>query len=134
MKDLTAQARLLADRVSALSTAVETLDRRTNRGEKVVVAVVAALALTIILSVTVAIVLFQLQDNSERIAAAQEREAHTRQDALCPLYGLILGSFNPDSRPEGPAREQYIHQFDVMRQAYAALDCSGPLVPPATRR
>lgn len=134
MKDLTAQARVLADRVGALSTAVEQLDRRTNRSEKVVIAVIIGLLLDLVLSVTVAVVLLQLRDNDAQIAATQEREQHTRQDALCPLYSLILGSYNPESRPEGPARQTYIDQFKVMREAYDALDCTAPLIPPAIRR
>lgn len=134
MKDLTAQAKVLADRVGGLSLAVEHLDRRTIRSEKVVAAVVVGLLLDLVLSVVVAVVLVQLNNSNAEITATQLREQHTRQDALCPLYSLILGSYRPESRPEGPDRQAYIDQFKVMREAYAALDCQTPLVPPPIRR
>jgi hypothetical protein len=131
---LTERAKVLADRVGALSDAVEHLDQRTNRGEKAVIGVVAGLVLSVALSVIVGIVLVKQQTITDQISVTQEREAHTRQDALCPLYSLILGSYNPNSRPEGDARQAYIDQFKVMRQAYDALDCTAPLVPPPTPR
>lgn len=134
---LAEQAKILADRVSALSTAVDKLDRRTGRSEKTVALVVFGLLLDLALSLTVGIVLFQLNAANNEIRATQAREAQTRQEALCPLYGLILGSYNPNSRPEGEARDKYVQQFDIMRTAYAALDCTGPagdLVPPRTPR
>jgi len=126
------QAKVLADRVGALSDAVEHLDRRTNRGERAVIWMAAGLGLVLILSIIVGIGFIQLRDNTVTVTDIQAREEHTRQDALCPLYSLILGSYRPESRPEGDARQTYIDQFKVMRQAYAALDCTTPLVPPAT--
>jgi hypothetical protein len=134
MKDLTAQAKVLADRVGALSEAVEHLDHRTNRGERAVIGVAAGLVLVLILSVAVGIGFIRINSTTDSVAEVQAREARTRQEALCPLYSLILGSFNPSSRPEGDAREKYIQQFEIMRTAYATLDCTGPLVPPATPR
>lgn len=131
---LAEQARVLADRVGGLSTAVEQLDRRTNRSEKIVFGVILGLILDLVLSVIVGFVLLELQANSEAVAATQEREIHTRQDSLCPLYSLILGTYNPNTRAEGADRQAYIDQFKVMRQAYDALDCTSPLVPPAIPR
>lgn len=133
MKDLTAQAKVLADRVGALSVAVEKLDERSTRNERIAVGVMAGLVLCLILTSAVVFVLVQLQDNNRRIEAVIDRELQTRQDALCPLYSLILGNYNPESRPEGEARDRYNEQFEVMRGAYQALDCQQPLVPPATR-
>jgi hypothetical protein len=128
------QAKVLADRVGGLSAAVEQLDRRTNRSERVVIVVTIVLALTIITAIALGVAFIQLRANAEDVAVTQAREARTRQEALCPLYSLILGNFNPESRPEGPDREKYIEQFDVMRRAHRALDCAGPLVPPPLRR
>lgn len=132
--DLIEQARILADRVGALSTAVDQLDRRAGRSEKVVVAVVAGLLLDLILSVVVALVLVQLGTANEHILATQAREAQTRQEVLCPFYSLVLGTYNPNTRAEGPDRDEYIRQFDVMRRSHKALDCQGPLIPPAAPR
>lgn len=64
-------------------------------------------------------------------AARQERVV---QQSLCPLYSLIIGSYNPNSRPAGPERAQYEQAFVLMRAARDALDCRDPLVPPANPR
>lgn len=52
------------------------------------------------------------------------------QESLCPVYGLVLGGYNPSTRPEGPARDEYNKTFQAMRDAYIPLECVGGLVPP----
>lgn len=130
--ELLRHAEVLADRVGELSSAVDQLDRRTNRGEKTVIVVVVVLILTLLLSLVVGAVLLQQRDTQHDVAAAVDRESRTRQDGLCPLYGLLLGTYKPESRPEGEARRIYNEQFEVMRAAYATLDCKGPVVPPSS--
>lgn len=128
------QAKVLADRVGALSSAVEHLDQRTNRSERAVIVVTVVLGLVIILSIALGIAFIQLRSNAEAVAETQRREALTREETLCPFFSLVLGTYNPNSRPEGDARRIYIEQFEAMRRGYAALDCTAPLVPPATPR
>jgi hypothetical protein len=130
--DLVQQAKVLADRVGAFSVAVEQLDHRTNRSEKIVVVVVAVLVLTLLLALIVGAVLIQQRETQQDVTAAVARESKTRQEGLCPLYALLLGTYKPESRPEGEARQLYIEQFQIMRTAYATLDCKGRVVPPAT--
>lgn len=55
------------------------------------------------------------------------------EKAFCPFYGLILGSYNPESRAEGNDRNKYNEQFDVMREVYAELHCTNALIPPPRR-
>lgn len=131
---LRSQAKELADSVAVLTVAVEQLDRRTNRSERITIGVVFGLLLDLVLSVAVAVVLANQVSISERVATAVEREAHTREDALCPVFGLLLGNYNPESRPAGPGRDQYIATFDVMRRSYDNLSCPGGIVPPAAPR
>lgn len=128
------QAKVLADRVGALSDAVDHLDQRTNRSERVVIGVVIGLALSIILSIALAVTFIQVRTTADAVAETQARETRTREETLCPFFSLVLGSYNPESRPEGEARQTYIEQFDAMRRGYTALDCTGPLVPPPTPR
>lgn len=128
------QAKVLADRVSGLSEAIEHLDRRTNRSEKVVLWVSIVLALTIVLAIALGIAFIQLHATSVAVQDTQTREVATREETLCPFFSLVLGTYNPNSRPEGAARQTYIEQFEAMRRGYAALDCTAPLVPPATPR
>lgn len=128
------QAKVLADRVGELSTAVEQLDRRTNRSERVVIVGVAILVLVLLLSVGLIVGFFQLRFTADQVAETQARELLTREETLCPFFSLVLGSYNPNSRAEGPARQTYIEQFEAMRRGYAALDCTDPLVPPPLPR
>lgn len=128
------QAKVLADRVGGLSEAVEQLDRRTNRSEKVVIGVVVGLVLTIALAIALGIGFIQLRVTADDVAETEARETRTREETLCPFFSLVLGSYNPDSRPEGEARQIYVEQFEAMRLGYAALECTAPLVPPASPR
>lgn len=125
LADLAKQAKDLSGDVSSLSLSVKQLGERTSRSEKVTVAVVVGLALDIVLSIALAITLANL-------SSLQDREAATRQLALCPLYSLILGSFRPESRPAGPEREKYEQAFVEMRHARDTLACTSSLVPPST--
>lgn len=131
---LVEQARQLADRVGGLSLAVEQLDKRTNRSERITIGVVFGLALDLVLSIAVAIVLSNQVSTNARLQGAIDREQLTRQEAVCPLYSLLLGSYRPESRAPGVDRDQYNATFDVMRKARDTLECAGPLTPPATPR
>lgn len=127
------QAQALASNLSALSKAVEKLDTRSNRNEKITFVAVIGLVLDLILSVIVAIVLSNQVSTAGSLQATIDREAQTRQQALCPVYGLVLGGYNPNSRAAGPDRDAYIQSFKVMTDAYDTLDCAGGLTPGPAR-
>lgn len=63
-----------------------------------------------------------------------QRQDRTTQQAFCPVFGLLLGGYNPESRPAGPDREAYNATFATFTSSYQALDCDSPIVPPAIRR
>lgn len=126
---LTEQAKRLADQVSGLSLAVDQLDRRTNRNAKVQTFVVFGLLLNLVLCVAVALVVANQFAVSSGLQTAIAREAKTRQEALCPLYALVVGGYNPSSRAAGTDRDTYNATFDVMRKGFDALDCNIKLVP-----
>lgn len=127
---LVTQAQALADTVGVLASAVDNLNKRTGKTERTTIFVALGLAVDLVLSVAVAVLVSSQISVAGGLQAAIDREALTRQDALCPLYGLLLGSYNPNSRAEGAARDQYNQVFQVMRGAYASLDCANPVVPP----
>lgn len=61
------------------------------------------------------------------------------EQSLCPVYALVVGSYDPTSRPlnpdgsyEGSPRQKYVDNQGVMLDAYRALHCRGQLVPPRT--
>lgn len=127
---LVTQAQALADTVGVLANAVDNLNKRTGKTERTTIFVALGLAVDLVLSVAVAVLVSSQISVAGGLQSAIDREALTRQDALCPLYGLLLGSYNPQSRAEGSARDQYNQVFEVMRGAYASLDCANPVVPP----
>lgn len=52
-------------------------------------------------------------------------------EVLCPYFSLVVGSYDPESRPEGPARALYVEQFGKIRVIfYEKLECTDQLVPP----
>lgn len=127
---LTEQARLLGERIAGLSLAVEQLDRRTNRSEKITIGVVFGLILDLILSVAVALVLGAQFSTNAKLEDANTRLEATVTEGICPVYGLVLGSYNPLTRKEGAERDAYVQSFKVMNEAYKSLKCPTAIVPP----
>lgn len=132
-RTLAEQAQVLSEQVQDLAVSTTRLANRTTRAERVTAIVVIGLILDIILSVAVGFALLGQVQTNTALQAAVDREAQTRQVALCPVYGLVLGGYNPNSRAAGPDRDAYIASFKVMTKAYESLDCTGALVPGPTR-
>lgn len=129
VQKLTAETAALSDKVGALALSTEQLDRRASRSEKIVAGVILGLLLDLILSVAVAIVLGQQAATNDRLQTAIQRETQTRQEVLCPLYSLIVGAYNPNSRPPGPARDEYVRNFKVIVDSYPKLNCDHQVTP-----
>jgi hypothetical protein len=129
---LTDQAKELRNAVAALALSVDQLDRRTTRSERITTAVVLILMIVLVLAVAVGITLAQQFAINDRLETAIQREAQTRQQVLCPLYRLLVGSYNPESRPPGPARDEYLRTSKVILDSYPRLDCTNPVTPGAT--
>lgn len=127
---LVTQAQALADTVGVLADAVDNLNQRTGKTERTTIFVALGLAVDLVLSVAVAVLVSSQISVAGDVQVAIAREKATRQEAVCPLYGLLLGSYNPASRAAGPARDQYELSFRVMWAAYDTLDCNNPIVPP----
>jgi hypothetical protein len=60
----------------------------------------------------------------------RQNETNHRIDGICPVFALVIGSADPDSRPAGPAREIYEESIRVITRAYGQLACDEPIVPP----
>lgn len=127
---LTEQAKALTDEVAGLTLAVEHLDHRTNRNERVQAFVVFGLLLDLVLSVAVALVVGNQIAASNDLKVAVQHEEVTRNQGVCPIYSLLLGSFNPATRAEGPDRDAYIKIFQNIDASYRALECKQAPVPP----
>lgn len=115
----------LSNRVDKLSLSIDQLGRRTSRTERLTT---RSAAVVILLVVAMGVVAW--------VAVGQQRTASQLSDltqlSLCPVFKLVLGGYDPATRPAGDARAQYEQQFGVMRDAYSRLQCTGELVPPRT--
>lgn len=125
MPDLSRRAAELTDQVEKLRLAVEHLDERTKRAERATARTGVAAAVLLVL-----ILLGGWNVHSQRQTA--DRLESVTQRSLCPVFGLVIGGYEPESRPAGPARDRYVETIDVMRGAYGELGCVAPLVPPRT--
>lgn len=122
MSDLARSADDLTGEVRGLRLAVEQLDRRTARAELVSGRAAAAAAILLLLLGLMGWVVWQEQQTAARVESLTQR-------SLCPVFALVVGGYDPQTRPEGPARDRYIATFEVMRVAYDELGCVAPLVP-----
>ena len=126
MDELKRQTRLLDDDVKRLTDQVERLNERTNRAERDKRWLVVGLLLVIGLVALVGYTAVQAQK-------AADDQAQLRNDVLCPLYGIFLGSYDPKTRDRNPdpqARQKYEDAFAQIRHGWAVMGCTGPIVPP----
>jgi hypothetical protein len=129
----------LGVKVDRQTEALQELGERQTRTEKVSTrtAVAAVIAIAILAAagwlgykqVVTSGQLAQVVAEQQRAAEDQRRVV---QDALCPVFGLLIGGYDPTTRPEGPARDQYEQTYATFRKSYDALHCTSQLVPPRT--
>lgn len=102
----------LRQEVHSLRKSLEQFGPRVRRAE-----FVAFLGVTIVLFGLVGFGLLRQNETNHRI------------DGICPVFALVIGSADPESRPAGPARELYEESIRVITQAYGQLACTDPIVP-----
>lgn len=135
---LTEAAKSLSETVAELTNSVTELWVRSKRQKLGLIVGLAGLFADLVLSVVVITVLHDQDVANAQLAEAivQQKELVSRQETvrsevLCPLYALIVGSYNPTSRAAGENRAQYEAGFTAMRNQYRALNCSIAPIPPA---
>jgi len=132
--DLPAVAAQLIKTIDELTKSIQELLHRTARSEKqtrwqwVVIA-----AVVLIFAVQGVTTYQQIQTNRTTVQNSQTL-ASVQGDVLCPLYAVVLGGYNPTTRTEGRDRDTYQATYAVMRDGFARLGCTTPLVPPPTSR
>lgn len=108
---------VLIERIDTLTEATHELTDRTRRTERRSRWVAALSAIALFATCACGYAIYQ--------------QYATRVFVLCPLYSVIVGSYAPQTRPAGEAREAYEKVFVTMRAAYDYLDC--PQAPVAPR-
>lgn len=135
--ELAATAAELGRKVDRLTDAVDRLDKSHNqlatrtgaverRSVRTVVASVLAVAILVIggwLAYT------QVVTNSRLDAVVTDQQKVTQQ-VLCPVFALLLGGYDPETRPPGEARVRYVETFEEYSRIFARLECTTELVPP----
>lgn len=131
LADLAGRASELADQVGQLRIATDSLTRRTLRSERVITITVIGLVLDIMLSLAVMWAYHVQSVQSDQLAANQAEGVKIRDGALCPLFALILGTYDPTTRPP-EAQKTYTDAYNQMRGIYTNLACTTPIIPPRT--
>jgi hypothetical protein len=137
--DLGTQADKLGRKVDRLTETLKELGERQTRTERLSTrtAVAAVIAIAILaggswLGYRQVVTSGQLSMVVGEQQQTAEDQRRVTEDALCPVFALLIGGYDPSSRPEGPAREQYERTFQTFRTSYDALRCTTQFVPPRT--
>lgn len=93
--------------------------RANRRTRHITVGLAASLVLDLVLTAMFAVVSVRVSD-VQRV---------TSDDVLCPLYGLIVSGYHPELRPAGPARDEYVADYLIIRKGYLALNCAPQATP-----
>ena len=126
MDELKRQTRQLDTDVQQLTGEVHRLNDRADRTDRDKKWLVVGLLLVVGLVALLAFVAVRAQQT------ANEQE-QLRNDVLCPLYSVFLGSYDPKTRDKNPdpqAREKYEDAFTKIRRGWEVMGCTDPLVPP----
>lgn len=121
-RELATSAAALQRTVAELNDSIGSLGRRTDRSERIIALTVLGLILDVLLTFIAVWLVYGQTVVGGRI------------DAVCPLYGLVVGAYNPNSRSPGHDRDTYNQAYDLLRKGYAELKCTNPIVPPAVPR
>lgn len=127
---LASTAAALAASVARLRETIDELLARAERSERAITITRLMLAVVVVLIVIVGGILRAQFVTNARLEQANAREAQTRQEVLCPMFGLFLGSYAPQSRAAGHDRDKYEQAFGQVRDLYIKLECTNPVVPP----
>lgn len=119
-RSVTTLAGTLGTSVTDLTDRLNAANAQSRRMRRFMVGLVISVAFDIALSAGLVFQGVRLSDVQGRIAAVQEI---TSDQVLCPLYGLIVSGYHPELRAVGPQRDEYIHDYKVILDGYAALHC-----------
>lgn len=140
MEELKAKLGDLLVKVDTLTKAAEHLTPRVDEMERTGRRARAALWILGVFVVVLAAlgaalgkVIVDQRDTTEQLTQVVQDQDRTTQQALCPVFALLLGNYNPESRPEGAARDAYNQQFSLFSASYQALECRNGIVPPPIR-
>jgi cytoskeletal protein RodZ len=148
MEELKAKLDDLLDKVDGLTKAAEHLTPRVDEMERTGRRARAALwslgVFVVILGALGAllgkVIVDQRDTTAQLTQLVQDQRGTTAQltrvvqESLCPVFALLIGAYNPESRPEGAARDAYNQQFSQFSASYQALACRNAIVPPPIRR
>ncbi len=133
MDELKRQTRELDGDVKQLTGEVHRLNDRADRTDRDKKWLIVGLLLVVGLVALVAFVAVRAQQASDVAQRSSDEQSHLRNDVLCPLYSMFLGSYDPKTRDKNPdpaARQKYEDAFVKIREGWNVMQCTDPLVPP----
>ena len=116
----------LGERIDGLREDLGNLGDRQRKSDARILWVVIGLVVVVALAVAIGFVAARAQETANEQAAL-------RNDVLCPLYSIFLGSYDPKTRDKNPdpaARQKYEDAFVKIRYGWDVMGCTDPLVPP----
>jgi len=133
-RELDAHVKELGDAVDANTLALNQVHDRQDRSERKNRALVLAAVVLLGICLVLGWVAWQQHETDQRLSIVV-------QDSLCPVYALVVGGYDPESRSlnpdgsyEGSPRQAYINNHQVMSAAMDKLQCQNTtLVPPRTQ-
>lgn len=128
---LNGQVAALAESVDVQAESTKALGQRGKRHSLWIFGVVISLVVDVLVTVGLLVFYDQQSELIAQQAATTDRLERSVQET-CSLYGLILGSYRPESRPP-ETRDEYERSFELIRRGYRNLDCQNPIAPPATQ-
>ena len=133
MDELKRRTRLLDEDVKRLTDEVHRLNDRADRADRDKRWLIVGLLLVVALVAMVAFVAVRAQQASNAAQRNSDEQGQLRNDVLCPLYSIFLGSYDPKTRDKNPdpaARQKYEDAFVKIREGWNVMGCTDPLVPP----
>lgn len=117
---IAAGAEALERSVRDLTAEMKVQNQRGKANRRWIYVVVLGLIINAVIIGIMIAVIDGVQSNSDRIEQVQTR---TSNNVLCPLYALILQSYNPNGPTAKVDPAGYEKTFQIIRTGYTTLEC-----------
>lgn len=118
--------RTLNNTTEANTEALDRIHQRLDRSDKDRRRFVTAIIALAMLAGFLAVEAFRLEQ-------AIRSQDQLRAEVLCPLYGIFIGSYDPESRANNAdpdAKAKYEDAYAKIRRGWQVMECRDPIVPP----
>lgn len=113
----------LTNKIEATETQIERNESKieTEKGWRKLLLIV--LVVQIVFSILLGITAYQGYQSNKRLNTAVRNVGTIQHQALCPLFGIFIGVYDPESQPAAQ-RDDYIRNFQKIFSIVDVLDCT----------